>query len=298
MFGGTLTAAHGTAQGDADFVDVEGARLGYRVEGHGPPCLVVGSSVYYPRVFSQALREQLRLLFVDLRQFVPSDPSFGPDRISIETYADDIEQVRQTLRLGDVVVMGHSIHGNIALEYARRHPEHVLGVAAVAADALRSAAADEAVDRLWDAEASPERKEILAHRRAELTPEVRAALSPAELFVRDFEADSPQRWYDPAYDGSWLWEGVVPNVPVMDRVYGELFMHYDLAQGPTPIRVPVLVAHGRYDFAHPPTLWDEHRHKLPTHTYVLFDRSSHTPPLEEPERFDTALLDWVRGLQK
>src|SRR4029453_445043 len=104
-------------------VEVEGAQLAYRIEGHGQPCLVVGSSIYYPRVFSQDLRSHLQLVFVDLRHFAASDPSFSPDRISIETYPDDIEHVSQTLELGDVVVMGHSIHGTIALEYARRYPE-------------------------------------------------------------------------------------------------------------------------------------------------------------------------------
>ena len=36
-------------------------------------------------------------------------------QVSIETYPADIEQVRQTLGLGDVVVIGHSVHGVIAL---------------------------------------------------------------------------------------------------------------------------------------------------------------------------------------
>ena len=111
-------------------VEVEGAQLGYRIEGHGETCLVVGSSVFYPRAFSEDLREHLQLVFVDLRHFAPSDPAFGPELISIETYSDDIEQVRQVLGLDDVVVIGTSLHGTIALEYARRHPEHVRGVVA------------------------------------------------------------------------------------------------------------------------------------------------------------------------
>jgi proline iminopeptidase len=79
----------------AGIVEVEGAHLGYRIEGRGQPCLVVGSSVYYPRVFSQALRQHLQLVFVDLRHFAAaSDPSFTPDRISSDTYADDIEHAR------------------------------------------------------------------------------------------------------------------------------------------------------------------------------------------------------------
>jgi proline iminopeptidase len=83
---------------------------------------------------------------------------------------------------------------------------------------------------------------------------------------------------------------------VIARLYGELFKSYDLAQGGAEITVPVLIAHGRYDYAIPYTLWEEHRHKLPRHSYTLFERSAHTPPLEEAERFDQTLLSWAEGL--
>jgi proline iminopeptidase len=277
-------------------VEVEGAHLRYQIEGHGQPCLVVGSSICYPRVFSQDLRKHLQLVFVDMRHFAASNPTFTPDQISIETYTDDVERVRKALGLGDVVVIGHSIHGNIALEYARRYPEHVRGVVAICAFARRSDEVTSARDLFWEAEASEERKEILARQRAELTAEVRARLSPADMFVRTYVADGPRFWFDPAYDCSWMWEGVVPNMPLMDRLYGELFKDYDLAQGPEEITVPVLIAQGRYDYAIPYAFWEEDRHKLPRHTYALFERSAHSPPLEEPEPFDQALLTWMREL--
>jgi proline iminopeptidase len=294
-----LMTTQGMARDDAGVVDVEGAQLRYRIEGRGQPCLVVGSSIVYPRVFSQELREHLQLAFADLRHCAGvSDPSFAPDRISIDTYADDIERVRQALGLGEVVVVGIFIHGTIALEYARRYPGHVRGVVAIGAVPRGSDEYSAEGERLWAAEASEERKAILARRLAELTPEVRATLSASEIAVRDDVAYGPTKWYDPAYDCSWLWAGVVFDMPVMERLFGELFQTYDLTQGPGKITVPVLIAHGRYDYGAPYTLWEEHRHKLPRHTYALFDQSGHYPPLEEPERFDQTLLAWVHGLDE
>jgi len=283
---------------NAGVVEVDGAQLRYRIDGHGPPCLVVGSSVCYPRVFSQKLREHLQLVFADLRHFADprhfasADPSFSLDRISAQTYADDIERVRQTLELSDVVVIGHSIHGLVALDYARRYPEHVRGVVAVGSDPPGDLAE---VGRHWDADASQQRKEILARQTAQLTPQVRATLSPADMFARDYVARGPMTWFDPARDASWLLEDVLPDVPVLERA-GELFEPYDLAQGPGEITAPVLIAHGRYDYGAPYTLWEEHKHNLPRHSYVLFEESGHFPPLEEPERFDRALLSWIYEL--
>lgn len=290
------------AQGNAGVVEVEGARLRYRIEGHGPPCLVVGSSVLYPRVFSPGLRGHLQLIFADLRHFADprhpasADPSFRPEQISIGTYAGDIERVRQTLGLGEVVVIGHSIHGTIALEYARRYPQHVRGVVATAGVPRGTGELPAASERFWEADASGERREILARQLAELTPEVRATLSPADLFVREYVASGPMYWYDPAYDAAWLCEDVVTDMPIMDRVWDELFAAYDLAQGPAEITVPALIAHGRYDYNIPYTLWEEHRHKLPRHAYALLEKSGHAPSFEEPELFDHTLLAWVHGL--
>jgi proline iminopeptidase len=281
--------AQPAGRSDASVVAVDGARLAYRIEGQGQPCLVLG----LPRVFSGALRERLQLVFVDLRHSAPSDPSFRPDQISIETYADDIEQIRRALALDDVVVMGHSVHATIALEYARRYPEHVRGVVVTGA-VPNTADYDAALEQLRQ-EASEERKELRARNQADLTPELRARLSPTEFFIREYVARGPMHWYDMTYDGTWLWEGTELNLPVLERLY-DLVDPYDLAQGPGEITVPVLIAHGRYDYGAPYTLWERHRHKLPRNTFALLPRSGHTPPLEEPDSFDEQLLAWIGGL--
>ena len=125
---------------------------------------------------------------------------------------------------------------------------------------------DAALEQLRQ-EASEERRELRARKQGELTPELRASLSPAEFFVREYVARGPMHWYDPTYDGAWLWEGTELNMPVLERLYG-LLDPYDLAQGPGEITAPVLIAHGRYDYGAPYTLWERHRYKLSRHTWL------------------------------
>ena len=286
--------SHGTGIVDAGVVEVEGARLPYRIEGDGQPCIVVGSVAYYSRCFSRALRERIQLVFVDMRHFVAADGDDLPGGNLMDTYADDIERVRQALALGDVVVIGHSSHATIALEYARRYSTHVRGVVMTGAPPYASDDDYQAAsDRLWDATASEERKALLARKRAELTAEVRGSLSPTELFLREYLARGPSQWYDPAYDGAWLWEGVTLNMHVLERLFQALA---DATLDEGQITAPVLIAHGRFDYGAPYPLWESTLDKLPRHTFVLFDKSGHTPSLEEPERFDQTLLDWIARL--
>jgi|ERR1700737_538025 hypothetical protein len=51
------------------------------------------------------------LISLDMPHFVSSDDSFDINQVTLDAYASDIEQARTALKLGTVVVMGHSIHG-------------------------------------------------------------------------------------------------------------------------------------------------------------------------------------------
>lgn len=57
---------------EADSVDIDGFKLKYLIEGVGPDTLVIGSSIYYSRSFSQNLRKSLRMHFIDHRGFAQS----------------------------------------------------------------------------------------------------------------------------------------------------------------------------------------------------------------------------------
>jgi proline iminopeptidase len=108
-------------------VAVDGVELLYVREGSGKPILVVGSAVYYPRAFSPTLREHFELIFVDWRFFVPSynPPKEELGNVSLDTFVDDLETVRTALGVDNLSVLGHSIHAQIAIGYARKYPQHI-----------------------------------------------------------------------------------------------------------------------------------------------------------------------------
>ena len=90
--------------------------LPYVADGHGHPAIVIGSSRYYPRVFSRNLRSHLRLVFMDTRGFAPSPGVVDTSEFELEKLVDDVERVREHLGLDRVMVIGHSGHAYIALE--------------------------------------------------------------------------------------------------------------------------------------------------------------------------------------
>jgi proline iminopeptidase len=274
---------------------VGGAELSYVIEGEGSPCLVVGSSIYYPRTFSEELRNHLRLVFVDLRHFAPSDGSLPVEQITLDTYADDIDRVREALGFDRVAVMGHSMHGMMALEYARRYPDHVTHVITIGSPPVGLMANAEASAAFFDAEASDERKQVLEQNVERLGADEYgrvSSLPDSDALVTLYVTNGPMYWYDATYDAEPLWRDMVTNMEVFYRVAG-LLSSYDLAQGPGQVATPVFVGLGRYDYVVPYSLWEDEKSKLADLTIHLFEESGHTPQLEEPAKFDRVLLDWL-----
>jgi proline iminopeptidase len=186
--------------------------LRYAVEGAGTPVLVPGSATYYPRTFSRHLRHVLALAFVDLRHFAQTTPgapgtpgarAAPAGALTLDTYLEDMERLRDAVGFDRCVVLGHSHHGCLALEYAKRHPERVSHVVMVGAPPVGVRSTIEAGQAYWADHASEERKAALRRNRDALAPDVLAKMSPAEAVVARYVADGPRYWHDPTYDASW-----------------------------------------------------------------------------------------------
>ena len=76
---------------------------------------------------------------------------------------------------------------------------------------------------------------------------------------------------------------------------GTLTHGWSVSVGSSSLRVPIFVAHGRYDYAVPYVLWDGVADALPDATLQIFEHSGHQPFFEEPDRFAEVLSEWMAG---
>lgn len=102
-----------------------GVELNCVTRGQGPVCLVLSSigTKPYERQMPRALDERLTLAFVDVRGSGRSTGNAAD--LSFDVLAADLEAVREALGAPRVAVIGHSIGGMLAVEYARRCPQTV-----------------------------------------------------------------------------------------------------------------------------------------------------------------------------
>jgi proline iminopeptidase len=267
-------------------VPVEGAELYYSTRGSGPTCLVlcgIGTKPYETQTPPQ-LSDRLRLVYVDLRG---SGRSTGePTDLTFDLLADDLEAIRTHLGLERVAVLGHSILGLLAIEYARRCPEsvsHVIVVGTPPTGDMAQVAARAAA--FFEEDASEDRKRALRDRLAELP----TGASRLDALL----AQTPKRFFDARFDAAPLFAETVPRPQLLMHVMGTLAPTWDVTVGSSALRVPMFVAHGRYDYVVPHVLWDGIPAKLPNATWRMFEKSGHQPFFEEPEPFALVLADWM-----
>jgi proline iminopeptidase len=294
-----LGSARENEQARTGSIEAGRFHLRYRIEGTGTPAIVIGSSIYYPRVFSENLRKHLRLVFLDHRGFAPSPGPVENAEFDLDKLIEDVERARRELELESVVVIGHSGHAFMALEYAKKYPDNVSHVVMIGIAPDFGTASDELMERYWHDSVSPERKAVLEENQRRLPDEKLAGLSPGEQFIKRYVRDGPRTWYDPRFDALPLWEGVELNMDMINYVWGTVFRDIDVTKGLDTFDRPVFLALGRYDFlVAPPSSWTPIRSKFRNLTVRVFERSGHTPQYEEAALFDEELLRWLSRYPK
>ena len=281
---------------DAGNIKAGSFRLPYIIEGTGHPAIVIGSSRYYPRAFSENLRNHLRLVFMDHRGFAPSPGPVDTSEFELEKLVNDVESLRQQLGFGPVIVIGHSGHAFMALEYGKKYPENTSHIVMIGIAPDLSEASAELADKNYHALADADRLAADQENMLALSDEELAKLAPDEAFVSGYIRNAARTWYDPRFDCSPLWEDVTLNMDMFGHVWGNLFAEIDVTDGLEQLDLPVFLALGRYDFiVAPPSSWDPIKSKFRDLTIRIFEKSGHTPQFEEPELFDEELLDWIPG---
>ena len=205
----------------------------------------------------------------------PDDPSLW----TVETFVDQLESVREELGLERIHLFGSSWGGMLALEYAFTKPP---GLASLTLNSTPTSAPRWAVEaeRLFAALppglGPKEAEEEFKHRHiCRLDPE------PSVL------TESRKTWNAQVYETMWG--------PNEFTVTGTL-KDWDVIGRLGEIEVPTLITSGRHDECTPALVEPLHE-GIRGSERVLFEDSSHTPYLEEAERYVATVGSFLERLE-
>ncbi|MEF9476594.1 alpha/beta hydrolase [Chryseobacterium sp. 1B4] len=105
-------------------------KIKYKVSGKGETCIYIpgGPGQGYPSfelMRGNNLEKNIRMIYMDQRG---SGASGTSDNYHLDKMIQDIEELRQHLKLEKVFLLAHSFGGIIAVNYAKKYPQHTKGI--------------------------------------------------------------------------------------------------------------------------------------------------------------------------
>jgi proline iminopeptidase len=138
----------------------------------------------------------------------------------------------------------------------------------------------------------PKRKLALAESTKDLSEKLQE--NPENRFITFCLKLGPISWFNFNYDASPLWEGVSVNMPIMDRLWGQVFKEIDITKNLKDFKRPVLLCLGLFDYLVAPFFsWYPIKEQFHDLKIKIFEKSSHTPQFEESENFQEVLLNFL-----
>lgn len=257
--------------------------------GAGTPTLVMhgglGLDHTYLRPWLDDLGSVAELTYYDHRANGRSAPS-DLAALGHETWVDDADRLRRHLGHDQVVVLGHSYGGFLALEYALRHPDSVAGLVLVSTAA--------AMLHWEQIHANIDARDATHEQRRGFTGQPWAS---DEDFGNWLAAALPLYFHRPQPHVMAAMAADMRISAAVSTISGGCMAAFDVRPQLPRIDVPSLVVAGRHDFIMPVECTSEPlADGLPNAQLLVFEESGHFPFVEEHTGFIAAVGTWLEGL--
>jgi len=283
-------------------IPVTGGRVWYRVVGAGRtvPLLTLhggpGGGHDYLESLEALLDERAVILYDQLGCGLSDKPN-DPSLWTIDRFVREVDEVRDALGLERVHLFGQSWGGWLAIEYMLSKPEGVVSLTLASTSASTAQFVSEAQKLIDDL--PPDMRDALRQGNEAQTYDdpayVRAA---AEFYQRHVCRLNP--WPEALQRTSDNLEGnqvyLTMNGPNEFTVVGNL-KDWDRTDRLGEITAPTLITVGRYDEITPACAETLH-HGIPHSELHLFEQSAHCAHLEERDKYNALLRDFLHRVEE
>lgn len=276
----------------------DGAEIYLKVAGRGPACMLVHGgpgqgSMSTEKMGVDKLEDFLTMVYVDQRG---SGKSPDTQNYHLDRVVQDFEEVRRALGIDKMCLIAHSFGGILAVDYAKRYPQHVsaLVLANISLHFLgpeNSRMQIDLVNRLLGKTVVSVADDADADTLAKGRDAARSALMKSGQGYRFLTETTDSIRTMSEIDGSYQRSrGFGTAIFEQRDVYPEYWIDY--APVTAGIAQPVLVITGSKDYAVGP---DEYkRFRFPNQKTVVID-GGHISYYENNEEFVAAIRDFITG---
>jgi len=269
---------------------VNGYDLYYRELGTdkgAPPVILVHggpghSSLSFKNGFD-FLAEQTRVIFYDQRGSGNSQIKPNPEDYTIEQLVEELEALRRDVVKADkVILVGHSFGSALIQRYAIKYPQHVEKMVIAGGIRINNGMNNRFI---WKWFGGALYSTALGFPPAD-------SKSADAWFTKSSEKDNPQRLFDKTKTDLLKDTGTVSFAPWREISFS--LVGYDYKKELSQLQVPTLFIYGVADSQYTgKPVADKLCATLPNCQSVEFTQSGHWTFLEEPEKFQQVLNDFL-----
>jgi pimeloyl-ACP methyl ester carboxylesterase len=241
------------------------------------------------------------------------DRNIPASSMTIAQFVSDLDELIAFMqrRFGKqkVVLAGHSWGTSFGVAYAQRHPQNLavfVGVSQVV-----NATAGEKLSYRFTLSEAKKRRDAEALRELSALGEPPYPLASIITQRKWLEAFGGGSFHKPTSLINLMWQSFgASELTLLDGVYFQSGIDFsgealakenagvDWWSNATKFDMPVFIASGRFDYNTPAGLqkaWFD-RIEAPVKTHRWFEHSAHSPPFEEPDKFNRFMIDEVLPL--
>ena len=272
-----------TLQTKSGFLNIGNAKLYYETAGQGVPLVMIHAGVADSRQWNNEFAffaRNYHVLRYDMRGYGKSEPIDGEF-----SHMDDLVAILNTLGLHEpAVIMGCSMGGGLAMDFALAHPSRVRALIMVGSAPSGLELDVQASTKFADAEKAFEAGDL------DLVAEIETQIwfdgmgrTPAQVnqAMRKlaYEMDRQALTYEVKKLGKRL-----PNAqaPAFDRL--------------SDLKIPVLVIVGAHDTPYILAAADYMIENIPSAQKVSIEDAAHLPNMDQPDEFQTFATNFMEGL--
>lgn len=300
FLGISVLGLHAETEVREGYIEFLGGKTWYKIVGSGDaiPLILVNGGPGVPHDYLEPLEAQANVrpvIFYDQRGCGNSDP-LAPTYWTVEFFVEELRQIIDQLELEEYHILGHSWGTAIVTDYALTQPEGLVSL--IIGSPLLST-------QLW----VEDQREYLQ-------------TLPENLQQAIYEAEETQNFDSPEYQEAMTvyyqlylcrvdpWPEPLlrafgrQNVEMYTTMWGPseftctgTLRDYDRTLDLYTIEVPTLFTCGKYDEAAPDTV--AYFQSLVLNSKLKkFNKSSHTPMLEQPHRYNKEIRKFLRKVER
>ena len=188
-------------------------------------------------------------------------------KTSVKSLVDFLHDFILALELKDVILLGNSLGGHIALLYSRNHPDFVRGLVITGSSGLYE-------NNMGDG-------------------------YPKRGNYEYIQKKSEEVFYDPKVATKEIVDEIFASVNDRNKIIRTLALaksaiRHNMAKDLPQMKIPTAIIWGAQDTVTPPNVANEFNTLLPDSDLYWIDRCGHAPMMEHPDTFNELFLDWLQ----